>query len=57
MEQGYRKLFFFFFVGSDRILVCKKDSVCIKHIFLVRKNTLLGSYTGPITWISQVSNR
>ena len=22
-----------------------------------RKNTLCGSYTGPITWISQVSNR
>ena len=46
------------FASSDRFLVCKTDSICIKCIFFsVRKNTLCGSYTGPITWISQVSNR
>ena len=46
-----------FFAGPDRFLVCKTDSVCIKRFFFsVRKNTLCGSYTGPITWISQVSN-
>ena len=47
-----------FFAGSDRFLVCKTDSICIKHIFFrSEKNTLCGSYTGPISWISQVSNR
>ena len=47
-----------FFASSDRFLVCKTDSVCIKHIFFsVQKNTLCGSYTGPVTWISQVLNR
>ena len=47
-----------FFAGSDRFLVCKTDSICIKRIFFrSEKNTLCGSYTGPISWISQVSNR
>ena len=47
-----------FFVGSDWLLVCKTNWICIKHIFFsVRKNTLCRLYTGPITWISQVSNR
>ena len=33
-----------FFAGSDRFLVCKTDSVCIKRIFFsVRKNALCGS--------------
>ena len=54
-DQCYRKPIF---AGSDRFLVCKTDSVCIKRIFFGPKktNTLCGSYTGPITWISQVSN-
>ena len=45
--------------GSDRFLVCKTNSICIKRIFFgpKKKNTLCGSYTGPITLISQVSNR
>ena len=30
-----------FFTGSDRFLVCKTDSVCIKRIFLVRKKHTL----------------
>ena len=50
---GYRKPLF---VSTDRFLVCKSDSVCIKRNFSVPKNTLCGSYTGTITWISQVSN-
>ena len=45
-----------FFAGSDRSLVCKTDSVCIKRIFFGPKKTRYGSYTGPISWISQVSN-
>ena len=44
-----------FFAGSDRFLVCKTDSICIKRIFFgPKKNTLCGSYTGPISWISRV---
>ena len=47
-----------FFAGPDRFLVCKTDSVCIKRIFFrSEKKHTLRSYTGPITWISQVSNR
>ena len=45
-----------FFAGSDRFLVCKTDSVCIKCIFFGPRKTLCGSYTGPISWISRVSN-
>ena len=42
-----------FFAGPDRFLVCKTDSVCIKRFFFGPKNTLRGSYTGLITWISR----
>ena len=66
-KKNMRQLFFHkesiratenrFFAGPDRFLVCKTDSVCIKRFFLVRKNTLCGSYIGPIIRISQVSNR
>ena len=34
--QGYRKPFF---AGSDRFIVCKTDSICIKRIFFGPKNT------------------
>ena len=30
-----------FFAGSDRFLVCKTDSICIKRIFSVRKKHTL----------------
>ena len=28
-----------FFAGSDRFIVCKTDSICIKHIFFGPKKT------------------
>ena len=28
-----------FFAGSDRILVCKTDSICLKHIFFQSEKT------------------
>ena len=53
-DQGYRKPIF---CRSRPIFsLWNWFSLHKTHFFSVRKNTLCGSYIGPITWISQVSN-
>ena len=48
----------YLFAGSDRFIVLQNRSNLHKtHFFRSEKNTLCGSHTGPISWISQVSNR